>query len=462
MITKESNSNIRTYKHSSVYTNQGKVDKIVSLSKEYKKYYNYSVKTMIQNFYRISSIPSKPIRYTIDTKLSQRYKSVAELQAIGQCNSYISNLKNRISEFISNSSIDDNTKVVMHYINRSGEWFNNDFKIKGKDIPLDVFRIIRSIFKHLNVAKYPLMKNVCMILNSDVCSVQQSNNSFDYWLKISTLEKRNTVKIPIKSYQYFQLKDGLIKNVVQIKINNECIESFGLMKDIPTQSNSNTNEIGIDVGLVNLITTSKGNIFGQSLYSKVQKYDKIISHKVKNANKQGLKTTKRIQSLYTKLRSLIVNEVGRCLNRMLKIEQPKTIVIENISSLSKKKASNKFSKRMNRILNQAGMKQIHRRLKNKTDILGIKLVEINPAYTSQQCSKCGFVHNDNRKSQKHFKCQYCGYTANADFNGAVNIFNRCSIDSIDRYTKHHKIKDILMNNFNTKHPSTITPITGRL
>ena len=459
MAKKTSNGNIRTYKHSSEYTNQGKVDKLISLSKEYKNYYNYSVKCMMKNFYKTSSIPSNPIRYNIETELSQRYKSVAELQAIGQCNSFISNMKNRITTIISNSSIDDDEKVVLHYINRSGAWFNNDFKIKGKNIPKELFVIIRSIYKHLNRAKYPLMKNVCLVLNSDVCSVEKANNSFDYWLKISTLEKGKTIKVPIKSYDYFQLKEGLLKNSVQIKIKDNQIDSYGLMKDIPTETNDHLNEVGIDVGLVNLIATSNGNIFGKSLYTKVKKYDKIISHKVKHANKHGLKTTKKIKALYRKLKNLITNEVGRCLNRMLEIEKPKTIVIENISSLSKGKASPKFSKRMNRILNNSGMKQVHRRLKHKTDILGIELIEINPAYTSQECSKCGFIHENNRKTQKDFVCQHCGFSANADFNGAINIFNRRSIEAISIYTKHTKVKDILMKSFHEKCLSTITPIT---
>ena len=45
---------------------------------------------------------------------------------------------------------------------------------------------------------------------------------------------------------------------------------------------------------------------------------------------------------------------------------------------------------------------------------------VNPAYTSQRCSHCGFTHEDNRED-KQFKCQYCGYEVNADYNAAKNI-----------------------------------------
>jgi len=48
---------------------------------------------------------------------------------------------------------------------------------------------------------------------------------------------------------------------------------------------------------------------------------------------------------------------------------------------------------------------------------------VNPAYTSQRCSHCGFTHEDNR-DDKAFACQDCGYEANADYNAAKNIANR--------------------------------------
>ncbi|SIS21577.1 transposase [Natronorubrum thiooxidans] len=48
---------------------------------------------------------------------------------------------------------------------------------------------------------------------------------------------------------------------------------------------------------------------------------------------------------------------------------------------------------------------------------------VNPAYTSQRCSHCGFVHEDNR-SDKAFKCLKCEYEVNADYNAAKNVANR--------------------------------------
>lgn len=47
--------------------------------------------------------------------------------------------------------------------------------------------------------------------------------------------------------------------------------------------------------------------------------------------------------------------------------------------------------------------------------------KINPANTSQTCSKCGDRDAKNRVSQSMFRCLKCGYQINADINAALNI-----------------------------------------
>jgi transposase len=48
-------------------------------------------------------------------------------------------------------------------------------------------------------------------------------------------------------------------------------------------------------------------------------------------------------------------------------------------------------------------------------------VKIDPRDTSRRCGKCGHTEKNNRKTQSVFLCKKCGYTANADYNGAGNI-----------------------------------------
>ena len=59
----------------------------------------------------------------------------------------------------------------------------------------------------------------------------------------------------------------------------------------------------------------------------------------------------------------------------------------------------------------------------KAERENIKVRYINPAYTSQKCSKCGYIDKENRKTQSEFNCLECGLKLNADHNAAINIAN---------------------------------------
>lgn len=64
---------------------------------------------------------------------------------------------------------------------------------------------------------------------------------------------------------------------------------------------------------------------------------------------------------------------------------------------------------------------LQQKIKYKAEEVGIEVKFIDPQYTSQRCSKCGYIHKDNRPEQKTFKCQSCGFETNADYNAARNI-----------------------------------------
>jgi len=57
----------------------------------------------------------------------------------------------------------------------------------------------------------------------------------------------------------------------------------------------------------------------------------------------------------------------------------------------------------------------------KAEMLDIEIAQVSPAYTSQRCSKCGFTHENNRRSEHQFVCQKCEYELNADYNASKNI-----------------------------------------
>jgi len=58
---------------------------------------------------------------------------------------------------------------------------------------------------------------------------------------------------------------------------------------------------------------------------------------------------------------------------------------------------------------------------NKAQLAGVAMATVNPAYTSQNCSRCGLRGKRHRHA---FTCPACGHTQHADVNAAINIRNR--------------------------------------
>lgn len=80
---------------------------------------------------------------------------------------------------------------------------------------------------------------------------------------------------------------------------------------------------------------------------------------------------------------------------------------------------------LNKALRDACMGGVKAKLEYKTlRAYASTLVLVNPAYTSQRCSRCGHTSRRNRESQAAFRCERCGLTLNADTNAAINILHR--------------------------------------
>ena len=60
-------------------------------------------------------------------------------------------------------------------------------------------------------------------------------------------------------------------------------------------------------------------------------------------------------------------------------------------------------------------------LKDMLDYKCPRVIEVNPAYTSQTCYECGIVDKRSRLTQSEFHCVACGHADNADVNASLNI-----------------------------------------
>src|SRR6267378_455038 len=76
---------------------------------------------------------------------------------------------------------------------------------------------------------------------------------------------------------------------------------------------------------------------------------------------------------------------------------------------------------LNRSILDASPFELRRQLEYKTRWRGGLLVSVPPQNTSRKCPECQHIAAENRKTQAKFVCVECGFSAHADFVGAVNI-----------------------------------------
>lgn len=76
---------------------------------------------------------------------------------------------------------------------------------------------------------------------------------------------------------------------------------------------------------------------------------------------------------------------------------------------------------LNRRLHQFPHGLLLRCIRNKAEMLGIPIMFVDPAHTSQTCARCG---KTGERKRHEFLCPHCGNKAHADINAAINILNR--------------------------------------
>jgi transposase, IS605 OrfB family, central region len=343
-----------------------------------------------------------------------------------------------------NSNLREEDKLILLALNNVEGWLKYDkdeievYEKKGKrrKVKISEFhkRLARKIFKHLlDRNRKPKFSNISMHLDSKVVEISKKEKdgakAFDYWIKVSTLEKGKPVYIPLKANTYAEKLEGEFLNYCQVVEDDGKIE-FRIIKELKKKEYVPViDEIAIDLGLRPLFATDKGDLFGRSFFDMLKTFDKKITKRMANLQKRNIKprSDKKYRKLVDDLREFLKNEINRLINIIIKIYKPKRIVIEKLDFRSPE-----LSKRMNRMIQNFGKRYIKEKLERLQQLYGIEIIEINPAYTSQECNSCGYVDKNNRKDTQEFECKACGNKTNAQINGAKNILKRSSLGNLTK------------------------------
>lgn len=184
----------------------------------------------------------------------------------------------------------------------------------------------------------------------------------------------------------------------------------------PTQ---NKNKVGIDLGLNSFVHDSDNNrcnhprCLNKSL-KKLAWEQRKLSRK-----KKGSKNKAKQRVKVARVHEKVVNQRDDFLHKLSRqyINHYGVIVVEDLKIINMVKVCN-FS----RSIIDASWSRFTQMFEYKAESAGVQVVKVEARNTTQKCSQCGKIVRKSLAVRIH-KCS-CGFTANRDYNSALNILRQ--------------------------------------
>lgn len=262
------------------------------------------------------------------------------------------------------------------------------------------------------------------------------NDAFRYPQGVKRDQTNSRIFLPKLGWIRYRNSREVIGEVKNVTVSQSCGKWYVSIQteyDVADPVHNAESMVGLDAGVTKLATLSDGTVYQpvnsfKASQRKLAMLQRQLSRKEKfSANWQ--KQKRKIQRLHSHIANIrrdylhkVTNEISKN-HAMIVIEDLK---VSNMSKSAKGTAEQhgrnvKAKSGLNRSILDQGWYEMRRQLEYKQLWRGGQVLTIPPAYTSQRCACCGHTAKENRLSQSRFECLECGYTENADINGARNI-----------------------------------------
>ncbi len=186
-------------------------------------------------------------------------------------------------------------------------------------------------------------------------------------------------------------------------------------REVERKANGEVKVIGIDRGMKNIAVLSNNRFFNSKALKSVKGRYRYKKKRLQHAG---------TRSAHRKLRELSGRERRFVLDTNHVISKQIVNLPFNVFALecleSTKMRKKKKGRRFNHKLGSWSPFQLEQFISYKAEDMGKAVVCVNPEYTSQKCSRCGFIDRNNRKGSI-FHCRNCNFQLHADLNASRNI-----------------------------------------
>jgi putative transposase len=197
-----------------------------------------------------------------------------------------------------------------------------------------------------------------------------------------------------------------------------------------------TTAVGIDLGVARFATLPDGTFYAPlSSFRKherrLARYQRAMRRKVKFSN-NWKKAKARVQRMHARIGNARRDYLHQCSTTISKNHAMVCIEDLQVKNMSRSASGTKEAPGknvrakagLNKSILDQGWAEFRRQLDYKLAWNGGWLIAVPPRNTSRTCPECGHVAAENRATQARFHCVACGYEANADVVGAINILAR--------------------------------------
>lgn len=199
---------------------------------------------------------------------------------------------------------------------------------------------------------------------------------------------------------------------------------------------SSTSPIGIDRGVAVFAALSDGSTIASVNHGKhalpaLARAQRALARKKKGSNNRR-KAVRRVARLHARVAAARKDFLHKASTEIAKNHgvvvleklEVRNMVRSAAGTVEKPGKNVRQKAGLNRAILDQGWGMFRSMLAYKLEERGARLIEVDPAYTSQTCSECGVIDAASRRSQAQFTCTACGHGTNADLNAAINILRR--------------------------------------
>lgn len=288
------------------------------------------------------------------------------------------------------------------------------------------------------------------------------------YVAITTTTPRKTLDIPLLGYLTQKGNARIVFDSVKKRIEVHQTREI-------KQKSLGDNVVACDYGTTEVATDDNGKQYGTEFGKLLKRYNIFLLQKGNKRNKlfaiaenttnrkkkhriskNNLKSSNR-DRIHQRERLALENELNKAYRSLFISNRVKTAVFEDLASMSGKTEYKGLSRTVSLWIRSYSKE----RLEFFSELFNINVKYVNPAYTSQECNDCHYVHKENRNGDV-FNCKHCGNKGHADHIAAKNIKQRMSDAEITLYTKHKDIKKILSTRHNQWKLKQAQPIVKTL